>query len=89
MEHMARRVINSILSVFTTLILMAAPVAAIVYASEPVEVNNTYIVRNNSANQESQTAATLDELGSLIKAWKPGILDDTIVSMVMNIRNPK
>jgi len=89
MEDMAKRLINGIFSVVTTFMLMAAPVAAIIYASEPMEANNIYIVRNNAAYQESQMAAKLDELGSIINAWKPGILDDTIVSMVMNIRDPK
>lgn len=89
MEHMAKRLVNGIFSVVTTCMLMAAPVAAIIYASEPMEANNTYIVRNNAAYQESQMAAKLDELGTKVNAWKPGILDDTIVSMVMNIRDPK
>jgi len=89
MEHMAKRLINGIFSVVTTFMLMAAPVAAIIYASEPMEANNTYIVRSNAAYQESQMAAKLDELGTVINVWKPGILDDTIVSMVMNIRDPK
>lgn len=89
MEHMAKRVLNAIFSVVTTFMLMAAPVAAIIYASEPMEANNTYIARNNTAYQESQMAAKLDELGTIINAWKPGILDDTIVSMVMNIRDLK
>lgn len=85
---MAKRLINGILSAITTCMLMAAPVAAIIYASGPMEISNTRIVTTAAVEQEHEgLAAGLERLGARINAWRPGILDDSIMAMVINIRN--
>ncbi|MGL5514764.1 MAG: hypothetical protein ACRDBM_16240 [Sporomusa sp.] len=51
MKKLAQQLLNSFLSLATTLMIMAAPVAAIVYASEP-----TVAVEHMSLDESSQVA---------------------------------
>lgn len=51
MKNNFRRLVHGIMSIVTTFILMAAPVAAIVYSSESLEPSSTEFVRNLSDDQ--------------------------------------
>lgn len=53
MKNNLNRLVHGIISVVTTFIFMAAPVAAIVYSSESLEPSKTTFVRNLSAHREN------------------------------------
>jgi hypothetical protein len=44
MKKACKRLINGVLSLITTFLVMASPVAAIIYASEPIGVGQRYDV---------------------------------------------
>lgn len=52
MKNNLKRLVHGIMSIITTFILMAAPVAAIVYSSESLEPSSTHFVRNLSEDSE-------------------------------------
>ena len=65
---------------------MAAPVAAIVYASEPIEVNHEYTAQKSPVYAANTVDTPLELVADKINDWKPDILDDSIASTFMNLK---
>lgn len=86
MNKIVRNLINSILSIITTFLLMAAPVAAVAYSSEPMEANNLYITKKISINQANGMVAKLDWVGDKINELKPDLLNESIVTSLIQIK---
>lgn len=80
MKNMYVRLLNGFLSLITTLLLIAAPVAAIVYSAEPAAENDQYMEERVSNRVTSQFSMQNDWLDKKIQAVKPDFLDDTLVS---------
>ena len=85
MKNLLRRLLQNILSIVTTFILMASPVAAIVYISEPMEGSNDTI-RNVSMDQEEPFLAKSDWIQKKVKDWEPDLLDDPIIMTLSKTR---
>ncbi|MPM95250.1 hypothetical protein SDC9_142404 [bioreactor metagenome] len=71
MKDNFRRLVHSIMSIVTTFILMAAPVAAIVYSSESLEPSSTEFVRNLSDIQEEDYQNKIDSTKNKTHQLKP------------------
>ncbi|GMB01807.1 hypothetical protein [Pelosinus sp. IPA-1] len=85
MKNLLRRLLHNILSIITTFILMASPVAAIIYISEPIDGSNDTI-RNVSMEQEEPFLAKSDWIEKKVKEWEPDLLDDPIIMTLSKAR---
>lgn len=78
MKNKLQHTINSLLSLVTTLLVMALPVLAIIYASEPIEMNNSYLSTNHGGALFTQT----DWVAKKVNEWKPDFVDESIATIV-------
>lgn len=85
MKDLLSRLLHNTLSIVTTFILMASPVAAIVYISEPADGSNDTI-RNFSMAQEEPFFAKSDWIEKKVKDWEPDLLDDPIIMTLSKAR---
>lgn len=85
MKNLLRRLLHNILSIVTTFIMMASPVAAIIYISEPIDGSNDTI-RNASMGQKELFLAKSDWIEKKVKDWKPDLLDDPIIMTLSKAR---
>ena len=85
MKNLLRCLLHNILSIVTTFILMASPVAAIIYSSEPIDGSNDTI-RDFSMGQEEPFLAKSDWIEKKVKDWEPDLLDDPIIMTLSKAR---
>lgn len=87
MKKMYVRLFNGFLSVITTMLLIAAPVAAIVYSAEPAAENDQYMAERIASRVTSQFSMQNDWLDKKMQALKPDFLDDTLASTLTGLKN--
>lgn len=79
MTNTIKRFLHRVMSIVTTFVIMAAPVAAIVYASEPMANNNRIQEANYSAEPVDELVLA-DWAENAVNEWKPDLLDDSIAN---------
>lgn len=85
MKLMYTRLLSGLLSIITTFLLMAAPIAAIVYAAEPVVANEAYTVKEFSNDKAPEFLLKTDWVTNKVNELKPDLLDDTLATALTEL----
>lgn len=82
MKNILQRLVRDVVSVLTTFVLMASPVAAIVYSSEPLEASNEFEVSDSAyANNLDAAIENADRSNKVLAKWREEVSASQPVSV--------
>ena len=70
MKKLIRRLLSGVLSLITTCLIMASPVAAMVYAAEPVEAVESFGIREAAQVKYIDTGKVVPEVEQQMEMWE-------------------
>lgn len=70
MKKLIRRLLSGVLSLITTCLIMASPVAAMVYAAEPVEAVESFGIREAAPVKYIDTGKVEPGVAQPVEMWE-------------------